>query len=428
MSKKRKQLIITGVISIATIAFLVSVSVISMARENNYKEYLEKGSTYIIEENYREAIVTYKKLIEINPKDVDGRVGLGEAYIKNKQYVEALETYREGISIQVGNSKKVFEEKLDYLLSKIEVNNIEVKLEQGEIYKLPINVEVKIGEDIFTVPIQWNNGEEEIIGEKDRVINGYSNTISKAVAINIIVKTDVIFDGLVMDISGLIEINRKAIDINNDGNEEEIVLYGEKVYGINYGKCIVIYHKGGTVLTSFNCPLMTTGIGDITDVTGDNVKDILVNWDSGGSVGGNGILLVYKNGTYVIAEEDDIQIEYGFIENFKYEAKDLISGKTFKADLSESQKERYIKAGILDENGGRTNIPLYDGSVGAGSYLRDIDGDGTGELLYSWNINTLNSSDTTVTIVAIYKYEDNKLVLKDLYGETDKQLNEMNKE
>ena len=425
MLRKRKQLIITGIISISTIAFLVSISVISMAKENNYKEYLEKGSKFIIEENYKEAIETFKKLIDTNPKDVEGRVGLSEAYIKNKQYTDALNIYREGVEIQVGHSKELFENKLDELLSKIVVPEFDVELEPGELYKLPRNIEVSVDDDTFSVPVKWSELEEEITGDKDRIIKGYSELINKPVSINIIVKTNVVFDGNIIDISGLNEIHRKNIDINNNGIDEDVVLYGEKVHGINYGKYIVIYSDDGQVSTSFEAPLMTTEIGEMKDVTGDNVKDMLVNWDSGGNVGGNGILLVYKNGTYTIAEEDDIQIEYGFTDNFEYEVKDSVSGKKITTTLTESQKERYVNAGILDEFGDRTDKVIYDGSVGAGSYLKDTDDDGTCELLYTWDVNTLNSSDTTITIVAVYKYEDSKLVLKNLYGEADKEFKEI---
>ena len=66
------------------------------------EKYLNLGSKYLLELNYDEAIVTFTKAIELEPKAMKAYEGLADAYIKTEAYEKADETIQSGIAVYDG--------------------------------------------------------------------------------------------------------------------------------------------------------------------------------------------------------------------------------------------------------------------------------------------------------------------------------------
>ena len=96
---------------------------------------------------------------------------------------------------------------------------------------------------------------------------------------------------------------------------------------------------------------MSVGIADAQDTTGDKIKDILIN------IQGNGashysILFYYKDGEYVVAEEDVPKYNKGFLSDYI-----LIifwiqkSYNYYKYKIPDDKKNFYIENRFYDKYG-----------------------------------------------------------------------------
>ena len=63
------------------------------------------GQSYEFNAQYKEAIQTYLKLIELAPNDTNGIIKLGNAYYENRQYKEAIESFLEAIKLNPDDYK-----------------------------------------------------------------------------------------------------------------------------------------------------------------------------------------------------------------------------------------------------------------------------------------------------------------------------------
>jgi superkiller protein 3 len=52
----------------------------------------------------KEKIERYKKVIELDPKDILGYYTLGDAYLENQKYQEAVETFAKGLEVDPNHS------------------------------------------------------------------------------------------------------------------------------------------------------------------------------------------------------------------------------------------------------------------------------------------------------------------------------------
>lgn len=102
------------------------------SKEMNFQDYLDLGQKYLTESNYEQAIVTFTKAIELEPKTLEAYEGLATAYIKAENYEKAQETIQRGIVLyeSLGENKKTVEWKQIYEeLLKIR-ENVLMQLEQ----------------------------------------------------------------------------------------------------------------------------------------------------------------------------------------------------------------------------------------------------------------------------------------------------------
>ncbi len=67
-----------------------------------WQEQYDLGVRYLSEGNYEEAILAFNAAIEIDPKQADAYIGLGDAYMGVADFDEAAETYQEAIDLEAG--------------------------------------------------------------------------------------------------------------------------------------------------------------------------------------------------------------------------------------------------------------------------------------------------------------------------------------
>ena len=134
----KKKIIMTLLIAVILIAGGITAAVI--LSEGSFVSVstfgmLQLADRYLKEMNYEQAIVEFRKILEIEPKNVDAYIGLAEAYVAlgdNDKAIEVLERARENVD----NEKRI-EDKL------AEVSMIfESKTETAEPGTEPVNTSI----------------------------------------------------------------------------------------------------------------------------------------------------------------------------------------------------------------------------------------------------------------------------------------------
>lgn len=100
---KRKYLIIVSAIFICLI--LGGISYKSIVKSFEIRKQLNLGEKYLQEQKYKEAILTFEKVIKIDAKNTDARAGMVKTYIKLLKPEEADKIAKEAININPNNSK-----------------------------------------------------------------------------------------------------------------------------------------------------------------------------------------------------------------------------------------------------------------------------------------------------------------------------------
>jgi len=182
---KNKLIIIVSVVIFCLI--LGGIGVAKYTNASHVKEGITLGNKYLQEGKYEEAILAFKKVIQIEPKNIEARVGLAKVYVKTGKPHEAEKILKEVISI---NPKEVepylelaklyisennsvnaikiltdgykatndesIKSMLENLKSKITVDNVNKTITLGENYSLPKEVTVKINNVEVQFPVKWD--------------------------------------------------------------------------------------------------------------------------------------------------------------------------------------------------------------------------------------------------------------------------------
>ena len=90
-----------------TIIVLVALLIISlgtyftieMANAKTVKEQLELGNRYYQEQRYEEAIIAYEKVLEIDDKNVEARIGLAKSYEALQKLAKAQKVLLAGVRL-----------------------------------------------------------------------------------------------------------------------------------------------------------------------------------------------------------------------------------------------------------------------------------------------------------------------------------------
>ncbi len=245
MNITKKILIIVILTIVAATAVFVAINIVS--NNNNPEKQLSLGYKLLEEGKYEEAILAFNKVIDIDDKNIDARIGLSKVYVKLEDY---------------DNAEKVLIEALE-----IDKKNQEVYKELIGMYKLT-NQHDKIRElmerfgDFIDDAIAEKNIDEEIIVDStyptdyDENIMKYQRMVAKDNKYT-----------FMKDLNGKLE--RK----NNDGTVGDKILYDKGFFTIcGIDASYVYLLKGST----------KDGVYDIVRVSKDGKKiDTIIqsiNW------------------------------------------------------------------------------------------------------------------------------------------------------
>ena len=108
-TNNKKKIVGIGIIS-AIIVMLSSVFIYaSVIKPQKYSEYMDLGNKYLLEENYEEAILAFEKVIKIDAKSTEARVGAAKGYIGLNDIDSAVEKLREAQNLDIENEKLLIE-------------------------------------------------------------------------------------------------------------------------------------------------------------------------------------------------------------------------------------------------------------------------------------------------------------------------------
>ena len=218
-----------------------------------------------------------------------------------------------------------------------------------------------------------------------------------------------------LSIEGYKEINIITTDIDGDGVGDIIKLLENN--DINPKKVYIQIIDGSNNRTLYvkEVDPMSVEIADAQDTTGDKIKDILIN------IQGNGashysILFYYKDGEYVVAEEDVPKYNKGFLSDYSYYILDTKSYNYYKYKIPDDKKNFYIENRFYDKYGATNKEDNYTQEYN-GSILKDVDGDNMYELLNRFSLRDASINDKIIDAVEIMKYENGIFKLIELKGD-----------
>lgn len=218
-----------------------------------------------------------------------------------------------------------------------------------------------------------------------------------------------------LSIEGYKDINSITTDIDGDVVGDIIKLLENN--DINPKKVYIQIIDGSNNRTLYvkEVDPMSVEIADAQDTTGDKIKDILIN------IQGNGashysILFYYKDGEYVVAEEDVPKYNKGFLSDYSYYILDTKSYNYYKYKIPDDKKNFYIENRFYDKYGATNKEDNYTQEYN-GSILKDVDGDNMYELLNRFSLRDASINDKIIDAVEIMKYENGIFKLIELKGD-----------
>lgn len=289
--KKSKNLLI-AIISISGIILvgvvIVLIMIFSQPNTNSeLSEQISLGEKYLTEENYDEAIVAFKKAIQIDPNDPQLYIQLADAYIGKGDKDSAVETLENGYKT---TGSEEIKKKLDELKNEIEyekyISNGNNELSNKKYDKaienfekanklMPTKTEAYIGagnsyiakDDIENAKIILNKGYEKTKDEKikkmlDELNNNYDRNIQYKAYLKIVkelinkygegkyLEKTSECGGVQRYLSGLSVI--RLLDFDGDGKEELLCGYYDKedlgngqqqIYSFDGEKANLVYYN-----------------------------------------------------------------------------------------------------------------------------------------------------------------------------------------
>jgi len=68
-------------------------------KEERKAKYLERGKTYLAEKNYGKARIEFKNVLQIDPKDAEGYLFLGQVEEKQRKWPQAFGAYKKAADL-----------------------------------------------------------------------------------------------------------------------------------------------------------------------------------------------------------------------------------------------------------------------------------------------------------------------------------------
>jgi putative cell wall-binding protein len=234
------------------------------------------------------------------------------------------------------------------------------------------------------------------------------------------------FDGIKLDIGGNFQgekiIDLKTVDINKDGNLENLILTNNID---NDGKVMLYVQNtsSGQIISSKIVGKSFVGYGQIilADITGDGLPEIISMSLDGGSSGSETCDIETMDGNnltkidnYNDGEKPGLETGNMSEDNFSYELDGynifrMYSNKFNKncsVDLSNDENMQYARENGMEVQAWMGHGPTYS--------LYDIDNSGTYGLKVYEDVSGASHADSLGGFNAYYQYEDGNMKLTDL--------------
>ena len=113
----KRNVIIIAIAAAVLLAGGVGAAVGINAYNNSSENILSVAQRYLNEKNYEQAIIEYKRVLELDPTSIDAYLGLAQAYIAIGDIDSAIEILQKGVEV-TGDGE--IQRKLDELLKSME--------------------------------------------------------------------------------------------------------------------------------------------------------------------------------------------------------------------------------------------------------------------------------------------------------------------
>ncbi|SDP53635.1 tetratricopeptide repeat protein [Clostridium gasigenes] len=123
--------------------------------ENEVKVTLEKGNSYLNDNDFANAKLTYEKATSIDKVNKDIYLQIKDKYLELTRFDDALYF----VQLALNNNTDIDNMKIisDNIKSKFEITSIDKSLYEGESYTLPSELSTKINNENVSIPVTWNN-------------------------------------------------------------------------------------------------------------------------------------------------------------------------------------------------------------------------------------------------------------------------------
>ena len=131
---EKKKTVIAGEVIIVICFAVFALMSGRNSSENRIEELLDLGNKHLTEQDYEQAVVTYREVIEIDPKCEEAYHGLADAYVEMNDYESAIDILQQGTD-QTGSEELAAyleEIKKAYLLMQEEAALESEETEAGE--------------------------------------------------------------------------------------------------------------------------------------------------------------------------------------------------------------------------------------------------------------------------------------------------------
>lgn len=218
-----------------------------------------------------------------------------------------------------------------------------------------------------------------------------------------------------LGVEGYKEINSITTDIDGDGVGDIIKLLENDDLNSKRTYIQIIDGSNNRTLYVKEVDPMSIEVADAQDTTGDKINDILINVQGGGA-SHYSLLFYYKDGEYVVADEDVPKYNKGFLSDYSYYVMDTKSYNYYKYKIPDDKKNFYIENGFYDKYGATNKEDNYT-QESNGSILKDVDGDNVYELLNRFSLRDASTNDKIMDVVEVMKYENGIFKLIEVKGD-----------
>ena len=247
--KRKKSLFIKGIVVFVCIIATITTTACTRLDSDRVGRLLDLGNKYLLEGNYEEAILTFEKIIEIEPRNIEARIGLAKAYIGDEKLNKAKRILEEIFELDE-REEEAYNIYADILIQQGKIEEARDILEKGydNTKSKAINARLdELNSDILKDTQEPEEHPEdkdkEPQAEVEAVIQGGSGNLAS----NLVQDGEVAFDENNIYI---INKNTNAIEVRNESGKSTLFDLPKKRDMYHRYSSINIYNNSVYVVSS----------------------------------------------------------------------------------------------------------------------------------------------------------------------------------